>query len=148
LVGYGKVGKILARALREKGLAWVGAWDILFRERAQGAAMKARAGEDRVEACESLAALLAHSDILISAVTASNALDVAVEAAPSIRAGAFFLELNSASPEDRSVSGSKRAIRLARIRRQDHHGSRKPRHRRAEALRWRFLIACADSLSY
>jgi 3-hydroxyisobutyrate dehydrogenase-like beta-hydroxyacid dehydrogenase len=98
LVGYGEVGKILCRALREKGLAWVGAWDVLFLDAVHGPAMKARARDDRVEACESLAALLARSDIVISAVTAANALEVAVEAAPSARAGAFFLDLNSASP--------------------------------------------------
>ena len=32
LVGYGEVGKILARALREKGTGWVGAWDVVFRD--------------------------------------------------------------------------------------------------------------------
>jgi 3-hydroxyisobutyrate dehydrogenase-like beta-hydroxyacid dehydrogenase len=98
LVGYGEVGKILSRALREKGLAWVGAWDILFPNSAQGAAMKAHAREDRVEACGSLADLLERADVVISAVTAANALDVAKEAALSIRSATFFLDLNSASP--------------------------------------------------
>ncbi len=98
LVGYGEVGKILARALRDQGLPWVGAWDVLFRDPSQGAAMKGRAREDRVEACASLPALLACADIVISAVTAANALDVASEAAQSVRSGTFFLDLNSASP--------------------------------------------------
>jgi len=98
LVGYGEVGKILARALRDQGLPWVGAWDVLFRDPSQGAAMKGRAREDRVEACASLAALLACADIVISAVTAANALEVASEAAQSVRSGTFFLDLNSASP--------------------------------------------------
>src|SRR6266571_4974069 len=69
LVGYGEVGKILARAK-----------------------------DDGVETCASLAALLERADIVISAVTAANALDVAREAARSIRPGTFFLDLNSASP--------------------------------------------------
>jgi 3-hydroxyisobutyrate dehydrogenase-like beta-hydroxyacid dehydrogenase len=43
-------------------------------------------------------ALLDRADIAISAVTASNAIEVAREAAASIRAGTFFLDLNSASP--------------------------------------------------
>lgn len=98
LVGYGEVGQILARALREQDLAWVGAWDLLFRDAMQGAVMKARAKDDGVEACASLAALLVRADIVISAVTASNALEVAREAAKSIRPGTFFLDLNSASP--------------------------------------------------
>jgi len=98
LVGYGEVGKILARALRERGIGWVGAWDVLLRDSSLGAAMKARARDDGVEACASLAALLARADIVISAVTAANALEVAREAARSIRPGTFFLDLNSASP--------------------------------------------------
>lgn len=102
VVGYGEVGTILSRALSEKGLAWVGAWDLLFSDSIRGPAMKARAREQCVDACESLAALLARADIVISAVTAANALDVASEAAPAIRPGTFFLDLNSASPATKS----------------------------------------------
>jgi 3-hydroxyisobutyrate dehydrogenase-like beta-hydroxyacid dehydrogenase len=98
LVGYGEVGKILAQALREQGIGWVGAWDLLLTDPSHNAAMKARARDDGVEACTSLAALLARADIVISAVTAANALEVAREAAQSIRPGTFFLDLNSASP--------------------------------------------------
>ena len=98
VVGYGEVGKILSRALREKGLAWVGAWDVLFVDTTRGPAMKARAREDGIEACESLAVLLARADIVISAVTAANTLEVAREAAPFMRSSTFFLDLNSASP--------------------------------------------------
>jgi 3-hydroxyisobutyrate dehydrogenase-like beta-hydroxyacid dehydrogenase len=98
ILGYGEVGTILSTALRERGLAWVGVWDVLFRDSSQSAAMKSRAMEAGVEACTSLAALLARSDIVISAVTAARAVEVAREAAASIRAGTFFLDLNSASP--------------------------------------------------
>ena len=98
LVGYGEVGKILARALREQGVGWVGAWDVLLRDSSLGAVMKARAKDEGVEACASLAALLERADIVISAVTAANALEVAREAARSIRPGTFFLDLNSRLP--------------------------------------------------
>jgi 3-hydroxyisobutyrate dehydrogenase-like beta-hydroxyacid dehydrogenase len=104
LVGYGEVGRILARALREKGVAWVGAWDLLFRDATQGPAMRTLAREAGVEACASLADLLARADVAISAVTASNALDVAREAAASIRPGTHFLDLNSASPATKAAS--------------------------------------------
>ncbi len=98
LAGYGEVGKILARALREQGIAWIGAWDIVFRDPAQGPGMKSHAKAAGVEACGSLDDLLARAEIVISAVTASNALEVAREAAQSIREGTCFLDLNSASP--------------------------------------------------
>jgi 3-hydroxyisobutyrate dehydrogenase-like beta-hydroxyacid dehydrogenase len=104
LIGYGEVGRILTQALREKGIAWVGAWDILFRDAAQGPSLKARAREGGIEACGSLAELLAGADVAISAVTASNALDVAREAAASIRQGTYFLDLNSASPATKAAS--------------------------------------------
>jgi 3-hydroxyisobutyrate dehydrogenase-like beta-hydroxyacid dehydrogenase len=97
-IGYGEVGKILSRALRERGAAWVGAWDILFPDGAQGPAMKARAGEAGVEPCDSSSRLLESADIVISAVTAANTHAAAREAAEWIRPGTFFLDVNSASP--------------------------------------------------
>ena len=98
LLGYGEVGTILARGLREKGVGWVGAWDLLFRDPAEAPAMMRRASEHGVEACGSLEDLLARAEIVISAVTAANALEAAREAAARIRPGTFFLDLNSASP--------------------------------------------------
>ncbi len=52
VIGYGEVGKILTRALRERGASWVGAWDILFRDPKQAAEMKAHAQSALVECCE------------------------------------------------------------------------------------------------
>jgi 3-hydroxyisobutyrate dehydrogenase-like beta-hydroxyacid dehydrogenase len=104
LIGYGEVGKILARALVGRGVAWVGAWDVLLRDPAQGAAMRAHAQDAGVAACDSAAALLERSRIVIAAVTAANSFDVAREAAASIRAGTYFLDLNSASPGTKARS--------------------------------------------
>jgi 3-hydroxyisobutyrate dehydrogenase-like beta-hydroxyacid dehydrogenase len=98
LVGYGEVGTILSDALCEKGIGWVGAWDLLFLDPGEAAAMKGRASDHGVEACASLKDLLARAEIVICAVTAANALDAAREAARWIRPGTFFLDLNSASP--------------------------------------------------
>jgi 3-hydroxyisobutyrate dehydrogenase-like beta-hydroxyacid dehydrogenase len=104
LIGYGEVGKILARALVERRVAWVGAWDVLLRDPAQGPAMRAHAQSAAVETCDSAAALLERCEIVISAVTAANSFDVAKEAAASIRPGAYFLDLNSASPGTKARS--------------------------------------------
>ena len=51
-----------------------------------------------VQACLSMQALCAASDLIISAVTASSTLAVAQEAAQQIRPGSVFLDFNSASP--------------------------------------------------
>jgi 3-hydroxyisobutyrate dehydrogenase-like beta-hydroxyacid dehydrogenase len=98
LVGYGEVGKILGSALVERGVAWVGAWDILMPDAAQGPAMRDHARDASIEAVASLAALLARADVVLSAVTASQAVVVAREAVPAIRRGTWFVDLNSASP--------------------------------------------------
>jgi 3-hydroxyisobutyrate dehydrogenase-like beta-hydroxyacid dehydrogenase len=98
LVGYGEVGRILSAALVERGVAWVGTWDILLPDAAAGPDMRSHAKRAKVEATTSLAALLARADVVISAVTASQAVAVASEAAPTIRKGTWFVDLNSCSP--------------------------------------------------
>jgi 3-hydroxyisobutyrate dehydrogenase-like beta-hydroxyacid dehydrogenase len=98
LVGYGEVGKIMTAALAERGVAWVGAWDILLRDAEGGRAMRAHAERANVAVAASLADLLQRVDVVLSAVTASQALAVATEAASTIRSGTWYVDLNSASP--------------------------------------------------
>lgn len=94
LIGYGEVGKIIGKALRERQIAWVGTWDLLLRE----GDMAAHAIAAGIETCASLNDLLARADIVISAVTAGEDSAVADEAARTIRPGTFFLDFNSVSP--------------------------------------------------
>ena len=99
LIGYGEVGKIFGAGLTgQSGIATVGAWDVNFTDAARQAGEKAHAGAAGIAAQPSMRALCAASDLVISAVTASNTLAVAREAAAHIRPGALFLDLNSASP--------------------------------------------------
>jgi 3-hydroxyisobutyrate dehydrogenase-like beta-hydroxyacid dehydrogenase len=91
LIGYGEVGRILAEDLRGHSLA---ACDLkaglpTYREHA------ARAG---VELVESHAQAVQDAELVISAVTASQAVGVAEACATGLAQGAFFLDLNSASP--------------------------------------------------
>jgi 3-hydroxyisobutyrate dehydrogenase-like beta-hydroxyacid dehydrogenase len=97
LIGYGEVGKIFASGLKPK-VSEVAAWDLKFADRASAQAETAHARQHGIRACASVQELCAASDLVISAVTASNTLAVAQEAAPFLRAGAVFLDLNSASP--------------------------------------------------
>ena len=98
LVGYGEVGRILASGLRLAGGLPVCVWDIRFHYPDACEPDRALARDADVRLQPSLAALCAASDLVISAVTASATLDVAREAAPLLRPGTVFLDLNSASP--------------------------------------------------
>jgi len=99
VVGYGEVGKTFASGLKDKpGVQSVGAWDLNFIDPARQADEQAHAARAGVVAQASMRALCQASTLVISAVTASNTLRVAEEAAPHLRSGTLFLDLNSASP--------------------------------------------------
>ncbi len=99
VIGYGEVGKIFCAGLKDKpGVQAVRAWDTRFASLVHSGVQLGHAREAGVEAQASMQALCQHSDLLISAVTASNTLVVAQEAALQLRHGTVFLDLNSASP--------------------------------------------------
>ena len=99
IVGYGEVGKIFADGLRgQAGIAAICAWDTNFQTPAIAEAERAHADAHGVRPTPSLAALCEQATLILSAVTASNTLAVAEEAARHLRAGTVFLDLNSASP--------------------------------------------------
>jgi 3-hydroxyisobutyrate dehydrogenase-like beta-hydroxyacid dehydrogenase len=99
LLGYGEVGRIFGAGLQAH-FRGVMAWDRQF----GGPAGIATA--DGVQQAPSLQALCAASDVLISAVTASSTLAVVQEAAPHLRAGMVFLDLNSASPGTKQAASA------------------------------------------
>lgn len=97
IVGYGEVGKTFAAGLKPR-VAQVAAWDLKFAQAGTADAERAHAAGQGVQACGSMQELCEASDLVISAVTASNTLAVAQEAARFLRPGSVFLDLNSASP--------------------------------------------------
>jgi 3-hydroxyisobutyrate dehydrogenase-like beta-hydroxyacid dehydrogenase len=97
MAGYGEVGKIFAAGLKPK-VSSVAAWDLKFAAAATREAERGHALAAGVAAMDSMRALCEASDLVISAVTASNTLAVAQEAAQFLRPGTVFLDLNSASP--------------------------------------------------
>jgi 3-hydroxyisobutyrate dehydrogenase-like beta-hydroxyacid dehydrogenase len=100
LIGYGEVGKTFSAGLKApSGAACMSAWDLKFVTPSHKAAELAHAAQAGVQACLSMQALCAASDLVMSAVTASSTLAVAQEAAQQhMRPGSVFLDLNSASP--------------------------------------------------
>ncbi|MFN3984527.1 MAG: DUF1932 domain-containing protein [Rhodocyclaceae bacterium] len=99
LVGYGEVGRILAEDLRAQGLR-VAAYDRKLGG-GEEAALVEHAGRHGVTLAASHAALAAGADLIISAVTADQTVAVASACVPGVRAGSWFLDLNSASPGEK-----------------------------------------------
>ena len=97
LVGYGEVGRILAEDLRARGLA-VSAHDLKLHLPDAAGSLSLHALAHGVTLVPSHAALAGRVDLLISAVTAHQTEAVAHACAPALRPGAWFLDLNSASP--------------------------------------------------
>jgi len=96
LVGYGEVGRILAEDLRARDLR-VSTYDLKL-DGAAGSPLREHAERHGVALAQSHAALTQQADLIVSAVTASQAVPVAEACAPAVRAGALFLDFNSASP--------------------------------------------------
>ncbi|MDO9058191.1 MAG: DUF1932 domain-containing protein, partial [Bradyrhizobium sp.] len=105
LVGYGEVGRILAEDLRKDGVR-VSAYDVkLGDDRAQP--LRDHASGIGVALAASHADLAARADLIVSAVTASQAVPVAQACVPGLKQGAWCLDFNSASP-----GAKQRAARL------------------------------------
>lgn len=99
LIGYGEVGKIFSAGLiGQPGVVAMSAWDVKLAQPATQAAEQVHAARAGVVAQPSMQALCDASVLILSAVTASNTLAVAEEAAAFLRPGTVFLDLNSASP--------------------------------------------------
>jgi 3-hydroxyisobutyrate dehydrogenase-like beta-hydroxyacid dehydrogenase len=97
MVGYGEVGKIITAGLKSH-MSTVQAWDLKFADAVTASTELSHTKNAGIEAVDSMQALCKASNLIISAVTASQTLAVAQEAAQHIQAGSVFLDLNSASP--------------------------------------------------
>lgn len=101
LIGLGEVGLALAEDLEAHSIA---AWDVTFADHDSPASRNAAL----LCLTPSPSAIDAVRDatLVISAVTAANDLAAAQGVAPGIATGAFFLDLNSASPGQKRASAA------------------------------------------
>jgi 3-hydroxyisobutyrate dehydrogenase-like beta-hydroxyacid dehydrogenase len=98
LIGFGEVGGIFGRDLAAAGIQ-VSVFDVLFNSAPTGAAMLAKAKNANVIAWNTMEEAVRGADLVISAVTSSEATNVAKEAAVALHSGQTYLDINSVSPE-------------------------------------------------
>jgi len=98
LIGFGEVGGIFGYDFAAAGLD-VCAFDILLNVESSRPAMLAKARGASALPCDTLEEAVRGADLAISAVTASSAADAARSAAPFLRGGQIYLDINSVSPD-------------------------------------------------
>jgi 3-hydroxyisobutyrate dehydrogenase-like beta-hydroxyacid dehydrogenase len=105
-VGFGEAAFHIAKGLREAGLARTVAYDINSHTPKLGEKIQQRARETRTELAESSAELAAAADVIISAVTADQAMRAAEQTAPHLTPRHLYSDLNSVSPRVKQNVGA------------------------------------------
>jgi 3-hydroxyisobutyrate dehydrogenase-like beta-hydroxyacid dehydrogenase len=102
-VGFGEAAFHLAEGLREAGVKRTFAYDVHTHTPRLGETIQARAQETRTELVEFSAALASAADVIISAVTADQAVPAAEQTAPYLTAQHIYADLNSVSPRTKQT---------------------------------------------
>ena len=105
-VGFGEAAYHIAKGLREAGLARTFAFDIHAHTPALGEKIRARACETQTQLADSNAALAGSCDVILSAVTADQALQAACQTVPYLSPRHFYADLNSVSPQTKQAIGT------------------------------------------
>ena len=103
LIGYGEVGQLFAREWVAGGGATVAVYDVKGDDPMQRDALARIAAEDKVQFAGSPATAIVGADIVISAVTADQAVAAARAAAGHLREGQVYVDLNSVAPSTKRV---------------------------------------------
>jgi 3-hydroxyisobutyrate dehydrogenase-like beta-hydroxyacid dehydrogenase len=102
-VGFGEAAFHLAKGLREAGVKRTVAFDIHMHTAGLGEKIQERAKETQTALVEFPAALAAGADVIISAVTADQAIDAAQETASFLTLRHIYADLNSVSPRTKET---------------------------------------------
>src|ERR1700722_3450162 len=97
-IGFGEAGFHIAGGLRGAGLSEISAFDINTNTLGLGEKIRKRAEETGTLLVQSNSELTGAADIVISTVTANQALAAAQQDAPGLHAGQLYADLNSVSP--------------------------------------------------
>lgn len=98
IIGFGEAGGIFGYDFAKQGIE-VSIFDILLVSKRHRRQMLSKASKCGVRAAANLYNCVRDSQLVISAVTAASALDVAKEAGKVLHTGQIFLDINSVSPE-------------------------------------------------
>lgn len=102
LIGFGEVGQILAEDLKAAGAPDISVYDVAFADPDSGPSLAL--DRHAVRDAKSAAEAARGAELIICAVTASEALPAARSVKDGLSTGAFFLDLNSASPGMKQLS--------------------------------------------
>jgi 3-hydroxyisobutyrate dehydrogenase-like beta-hydroxyacid dehydrogenase len=97
-VGFGEAAYHFARGLSRAGITSLAAWDIHTGTPGLGQKIVKRAAAAGVRLVGSSAELASAADIILSTVTAGQALVAAAETAPFLRARHLYADMNSVAP--------------------------------------------------
>jgi 3-hydroxyisobutyrate dehydrogenase-like beta-hydroxyacid dehydrogenase len=97
-VGFGEAGFHIAGGLREAGVEQITAYDINAWVPGPGEKIRQRAEETGTRLADSNRELMASSEIVLSVVTANQALAAAQQSAEALTEGQLYADLNSISP--------------------------------------------------
>lgn len=106
-IGFGEVGQTFAKGLSGKDGVEVAAYDLLLDNPQRRSAMIARAEALGVRVAADATDAAREARVVISAVTAAAAGEVAAAAARYLRPGQIFLDVNSASPSTKQTAAGR-----------------------------------------
>ena len=98
-VGFGEAAFHIAKGLCGEGVTNIAAFDIHTNDPVKGAKIQERARELGVRLLDSSQALASAAEIVISAVTADQAVSAAQQTGPHLTAEHLYADLNSISPK-------------------------------------------------
>jgi len=113
IIGFGEAGPAFAQGFLANGAGEVRAYDLLIDDPKTRDAQRARTEAMGVIAAASNADAVRGADLVVSTVTADQAVAAARASAAAIDAGAIYLDLNSTSPRAKGEAAAAIAYRGA-----------------------------------
>jgi 3-hydroxyisobutyrate dehydrogenase-like beta-hydroxyacid dehydrogenase len=105
-IGFGEAGSILGAELARRGCS-VRAYDILLDDAAESARMRHRIELAGADVAPTLQAALRGAKLVISAVTATSASQVARDSAALLAIGQVYMDINSVAPGNKRDSAQR-----------------------------------------